>query len=131
MKVAAVSPFYATPAWPDPSDPPFVNAVIRVETGLSPAALMKLLHEIESVYGRTRGAKNAPRTLDLDLIDVEGRVENGPPTLPHLRLSKRAFVLIPLADVAPGWRHPVTRRTVEELIEALPAESRASVVRTS
>ena len=129
VKIEAVSAFFATPAWPDPSDPPFVNAVIRVDTAHSPAKLMDILHTIESVYGRTRSAKNAPRTLDLDLIDYDDRVEEGPPLLPHPRLAERAFVLIPLSDVAPEWRHPVTGLSVAELIAALPEESRAAVVR--
>jgi 2-amino-4-hydroxy-6-hydroxymethyldihydropteridine diphosphokinase len=131
VKIEAVSAFYATPAWPDPSAPPYVNAVARVGSALMPAALMEILHQIESAYGRTRGEKNAPRTLDLDLIDYHGRVEEGPPTLPHPRAEERAFVLIPLSGVAPGWRHPVTRHSVEELIAALPEESRAAVVRVA
>ena len=129
VKIEAVSAFYATPAWPDPSDPPYVNATIRVDTAHSPAALMEVLHKIESVYGRTRSEKNAPRTLDLDLIDYHGRVEEGPPTLPHPRMADRGFVLIPLSDIAPNWRHPVSGRSVAELIAALPEESRAAVVR--
>jgi 2-amino-4-hydroxy-6-hydroxymethyldihydropteridine diphosphokinase len=129
VEIEAVSAFFATPAWPDPSDPPYVNAVIRVDTAHSPVALMEILHKIESVYGRTRSEKNAPRTLDLDLIDYQGRVEEGPPTLPHPRMADRGFVLIPLSDIAPGWRHPVTGHSVAELIAALPEESRAAVVR--
>ena len=129
VRIVAVSAFYATPAWPDPSDPPFDNAVIRVDTAFSPSELMEILHKIESVYGRTRSAKNAPRTLDLDLIDYHGRVEQGPPALPHPRMAQRAFVLIPLSDVAPDWRHPLTELSVAELIAALPEESRAAVVR--
>ncbi|MDE1986342.1 MAG: 2-amino-4-hydroxy-6-hydroxymethyldihydropteridine diphosphokinase [Alphaproteobacteria bacterium] len=127
MKIAAKSRFFATPAWPDPSDPPFVNAVIRVETSLSSAAVMNLLHEIESAYGRTRSVKNAPRTLDLDLIDFDGRIEDGPPMLPHPRVAERAFVLIPLADVAPHWRHPVSGKMIEQLIAALPDRERTAV----
>lgn len=129
VEIEAVSAFFATPAWPHPSDPPYVNAVILVDTAYSPAALMGILHKIESVYGRTRSEKNAPRTLDLDLIDYQGRVEEGPPTLPHPRLSERAFVLIPLSDIAPDWRHPITGRSIAELIAALPEESRVAVVR--
>ncbi|MBU6297488.1 MAG: 2-amino-4-hydroxy-6-hydroxymethyldihydropteridine diphosphokinase [Alphaproteobacteria bacterium] len=127
VKVVAESRFYATPAWPDPSDPPFVNAVVSVKTRFSPDALMKLLQEIETAYGRTRSAKNAPRTLDLDLIDVDGRIEDGPPVLPHPRASERAFVLIPLADVAPRWRHPVSGKTIEQLIASLPEQDRTAV----
>ena len=69
-------------------------------------------------------AKNAPRTLDLDLIDYDGRVENGPPVLPHPRLKERAFVLVPVADIAPNWRHPATGQSISELIAALAAGER-------
>ncbi len=118
------SSYYVTKAWPNPADPVFVNAVARVETERSPRALMELLHGTEEFFGRSRGAKNAPRTLDLDLIDYDGRVELGPPELPHPRLADRAFVLVPLAEVAPGWRHPATRRSIAELLSALPAGKR-------
>jgi len=94
-----------------------------VRTELSPAALMATLHDIEKSFGRKRSAPNAPRSLDLDLIDYDGRVEVGPPVLPHPRMATRAFVLVPLANVAPGWRHPVSSKTVEELIAALPRET--------
>ena len=129
VKIMAVSSLYVTPAWPDPSDPPFDNAVSLVDTTHAPEGLMGVLHEIESRFGRTRGEKNAPRTLDLDLIDYDGRIEAGPPTLPHPRMAERAFVLIPLADVAPAWRHPVSGHSVAELIAALPEESRAGIAR--
>ena len=90
--------------------------------------LMGVLHNVENAFGRERAAKNAPRTLDLDLIDYEGRMEDGPPILPHPRMTERAFVLIPLADAAPGWRHPQTDASLADLIAALPNEERAAVI---
>jgi 2-amino-4-hydroxy-6-hydroxymethyldihydropteridine diphosphokinase len=75
--------------------------------------------------GRERDAPNAPRAIDLDLLDYRGAVEAGPPVLPHPRLHLRAFVLLPLAEIAPGWRHPVSRRAIGELIAALAPESAA------
>jgi 2-amino-4-hydroxy-6-hydroxymethyldihydropteridine diphosphokinase len=122
IEVLRVSPFYASEAWPDPNDPPYVNAVAIVSTELSPPDLLVKLHAVEASFGRERSAANAPRTIDLDLIDYDGRVEDGPPVLPHPRMDGRAFVLVPLADVAPGWRHPITHGTVEALIAALPRE---------
>jgi 2-amino-4-hydroxy-6-hydroxymethyldihydropteridine diphosphokinase len=120
VAVEQVSRFYRTEAWPDPSDPPYVNAVARVCTDLPPKELLALLHEVEEQFGRRRGAKNAPRTLDLDLIDYDGRVEHGDPELPHPRAAERAFVLLPLSDIAPVWKHPVNGRLVSELIGDLP-----------
>ena len=114
------SGFYRSAAWPDPSDPPFINAVVAVRTNLSPSALLATLHEAESSFGRKRAEPNAPRTLDLDILDYDGRIEQGPPVLPHPRLEGRAFVLLPLRDVAPQWRHPVSGRSISELIGALP-----------
>lgn len=117
------SGFYKTAAYPDPADPPFINAVASVRTELDPAQLLAGLHEIEAEFGRRRGTPNAPRTLDLDLIDYDQRVEPGPPELPHPRMHTRLFVLCPLRDVAPAWRHPVLGATVSELIAALPQTS--------
>jgi 2-amino-4-hydroxy-6-hydroxymethyldihydropteridine diphosphokinase len=114
------SGFYRSAAWPNPNDPPFINAVAAVRTNLSPAALLATLHELESSFGRERSELNAPRTLDLDILDFDGRIEQGSPALPHPRMEGRAFVLLPLRDVAPDWRHPVSGRSVSELIAALP-----------
>ncbi len=126
VRVAARSRLWRSPAWPDPRDPGFVNAVARVETSLDPAALLAVLHRIEVALGRVRGRPNAPRAIDLDLLDHDGVVRAGPPpVLPHPRLAERVFVLRPLAEVAPGWRHPVDGRSVDQLIAALPPGAEA------
>ena len=118
------SRLFETPAWPDPADPPFVNAVAAIETGLSPEGLLAALHAVEAGFGRRRSERNAPRTLDLDLLAYGAERRSGDGlVLPHPRLSERAFVLAPLADVAPGWRHPATGRTAAEMLAALPALS--------
>jgi 2-amino-4-hydroxy-6-hydroxymethyldihydropteridine diphosphokinase len=124
VRPAKVSSFYEAPAWPDPSEPAFVNAVAAVETSQDPGALMHTLHEIETMFGRVRGKANAPRTLDLDLLDYDGRIQNGPPQLPHPRMLGRAFVLIPLAEIAPDWRHPSTEKTVDALLSDIPPDAR-------
>jgi 2-amino-4-hydroxy-6-hydroxymethyldihydropteridine diphosphokinase len=127
VRILRRSRWYRSAAWPNPADPEFVNAVAEVETGLAPAALLALLHQVEAALGRVRAAPNAPRAIDLDLLDYQGAVEAGPggPIVPHPRLHRRAFVLLPLAELAPAWRHPVSRREIADLIVALPPEARA------
>jgi 2-amino-4-hydroxy-6-hydroxymethyldihydropteridine diphosphokinase len=115
-----VSHLYESTAWPDPNDPPYINAVAQVTTELSPAALLDRLHAMERAFGRVRSVRNAPRTLDLDILDYDGRIEGGPPVLPHPRIDSRAFVLVPLAEIAPDWRHPISRHTAQELLAVLP-----------
>lgn len=130
VRIVRRSRWYRSPAWPDPREPEFVNAVAAVETDLGAAELMRRLHKIEAELGRSRSTPNAPRAIDLDLLDYRGAVEAGPegPILPHPRLHLRAFVLLPLAEIAPDWRHPVSRRALAELIAALSAAARAEPI---
>ena len=90
---------------------------------MDPAALLALLHRTEAEFGRVRRWRNEARVLDLDLLaygDLASDGADGGPVLPHPRMADRAFVLLPLAEIAPGWRHPATGQTVEALIAALP-----------
>lgn len=126
VRVAARSRWYRTAPVPVSDQPWFVNGVARIETALDPAALLARLRQIEREFGRLRTVRNAARTLDLDIIDYDGRRESGPDLiLPHPRMQERAFVLLPLAEVAPGWRHPILGKTVETLISALAADQKA------
>jgi len=120
--VRARSPWYRTAPVPASGQPDFINGVVEAATGLDPAALLSLLHRIEADFGRVRGRPNAARTLDLDLLAYGAAVRDGPdaPILPHPRLHERGFVLFPLRDVAPGWRHPKLGKGIAELIAALP-----------
>lgn len=116
LKLIRRSRLWRSAAWPDPSEPAFVNGVALVETSLTPRETLAALHRIEAGFGRTRGRANAPRVLDLDLIAFGRLVLDTPElTLPHPRAAERLFVMGPLAEVAPEWRHPVTGRTAAEL----------------
>lgn len=122
IRIVAVSRYYETAPVPVSDQPWFVNAVALVATELDAGGLLSAMHGVEQEFGRVRRERNEARVLDLDLIDYKGMVDDGPPILPHPRAGERAFVLLPLRDVAPGWRHPSTGRTVEQMIAALPAE---------
>ena len=120
VAVLKVSSFTETAAWPDPADPPFTNAAASLQTSLQPAVLLELLHDTETAFGRVRSRKNGPRTLDLDLLAYGNVRMTGPQLmLPHPRLAERRFVLEPLAEIAPDWRHPVTGLTPSQMLATL------------
>lgn len=104
--------------------PAFVNAVAEIETALTPWALLQKLHHIERLAGRRRTLRWGPRTLDLDLIDYNGLVRRKPlqPVLPHPGIAERIFVLVPIREIAPAWRHPVSRRTASAMLLRLDPE---------
>lgn len=116
------SSWYESAPVPASDQPWFVNGVIVVDSTLTAPALLERLHGIEVQFGRIRRATNAARSLDLDILDFNGTVVDvnaGFPRLPHPRLHERAFVLLPLREVAPDWRHPVFGKDVDTLIAAL------------
>jgi 2-amino-4-hydroxy-6-hydroxymethyldihydropteridine diphosphokinase len=120
LHLRELSPWYETAPVPASDQPWFVNAVARFATGLAPEAVLARLHEVEARFGRVRRERWEARVIDLDLIDLDGLIREEPPVLPHPRMTERAFVLLPLADIAPDWRHPVDGRPIAELIAALP-----------
>jgi 2-amino-4-hydroxy-6-hydroxymethyldihydropteridine diphosphokinase len=123
LYVVAVSPWYRTAAMPPSGQPDYVNGIVRLEGSADPADLFGRLQAIEARAGRVRGVVNAPRTLDLDIIDLNGAVRDAPdPVLPHPRAHLRGFVLWPLRDVAPDWVHPRLGAGAEALLRALPAQ---------
>ncbi|GGD23703.1 2-amino-4-hydroxy-6-hydroxymethyldihydropteridine pyrophosphokinase [Sinisalibacter lacisalsi] len=142
------SGFYLTPFVPAGGGDDVVNAVVLLESALGPQALLARLHEIEAAFDRDRGMRWSSRTLDLDLIAMEDLVLPDRETLvhwidlppesqkreapaglilPHPRLQDRAFVLVPAAEIAPDWRHPLTGLSIAEMRDALPAEDVAAV----
>jgi 2-amino-4-hydroxy-6-hydroxymethyldihydropteridine diphosphokinase len=126
LSIVARGALYESEPVPVSDQPWYLNTVIEVATDLAAPEVLALLHSVENAFGRVRGIRNEPRVLDLDLLDHRGTVRDGPesPVLPHPRLTDRAFVLLPLRDIAPGWRHPVTARSVAELLESLPPGQR-------
>ncbi len=124
LRILDQSPWYRTAPVPASVQPWFVNGVARVETALAPLALLALLHRVEADMGRRRTARWSARIIDLDLLSYKDIVISGKPenqlVLPHPRLAERAFVLAPLVDLAPEWRHPVTGHLAGCLLARLP-----------
>jgi 2-amino-4-hydroxy-6-hydroxymethyldihydropteridine diphosphokinase len=129
LRVAARSSWWRSAAWPDPTQPDYINGVAIVDTALGPAGVLAALHAVEADFGRRRQARNAPRTLDLDLIAYGRRVVDQPGLhLPHPRAADRRFVMGPLAEIAPDWRHPVDGRRARDLAATAKIGADASPV---
>lgn len=148
VTVVATSRLFRTPCFPPGAGPDYVNAAAVLDTTLAPADLLAHLHRIEAEFGRERVQRWGQRTLDLDLIAIGAQVwpdaatqdhwRNLPQAdqsrlapqeliLPHPRLQDRAFVLVPLADVAPDWRHPLLGLTVRQMLDRLDLAEIAAV----
>jgi 2-amino-4-hydroxy-6-hydroxymethyldihydropteridine diphosphokinase len=117
--IASQSSWWESVAWPNPLDPAYINGVVLVEAQYSPLQLLGTLQQVEREFGRQRSIPNAPRTLDLDLIAFGREIMTTPELdLPHPRAEERLFVMGPLAEIAPDWRHPISNRTAAELAAA-------------
>lgn len=145
-----VSPFYQTPCFPAGAGPDYLNGALRIVSNMPAQEVLATLHRVEARFGRERKSRWAGRSLDLDLLAVgadlfpnvtiwrqwyglpletQKRIAPEELILPHPRLQDRGFVLVPLADVAPDWKHPVLGKTVREMVQELPSEAVSEVVR--
>jgi len=128
--ILAVSSFYRTEPVGHADQPDFVNAVAKIEWSGTAEELLAFLQEIEAALGRVRRFPGGPREIDLDILDFGAMVRRDPdPVLPHPRMTERRFVLAPLAEIAAGWRHPVTGETARSLLAKLPASPRVERIR--
>ncbi len=117
LRLDAISRWYRTAPVPASDQPDYINGVARLSGAADPAGLLAQLHALEAQAGRVRASVNGARPLDLDLLAMDGLVRAGPGLiLPHPRLHERTFVLRPLCDVAPAWRHPVSGRSARALL---------------
>ncbi len=129
LPILARSSWWRSAAWPDPTQPAYRNAVAIVEVDGGPEVVLAVLLGIEAALGRQRSERNAPRTLDLDLIAYGRQVRDTPGlTLPHPRAHDRRFVMGPLAEIAPRWVHPVLGQTAEALARTATVGVDATVV---
>jgi len=118
LTVRRRSSWWRSAAWPNPAEPEYINGVAIVETSLGAGEVLGGLHALEASFGRLRERPNAPRVLDLDLVAFGRFVSYAPElAIPHPRAADRRFVMGPLAEVAPGWRHPVTGELARDLAD--------------
>ena len=128
------SSFYETFSYPNKKNPKFINIVTSVRTHLQPIDLMSVLISIEERLERKRNKKNDPRTCDIDIIDYNNQVlnfqyKNLYLEIPHRKLISRNFVLFPLREIAPSWKHPNTEEIIGTLIQKLPVADRKSILK--
>ncbi len=117
LRIEQVSSVYDTEPVGNPNQPRFLNLVCQANTGLDPMALLALAKGIESKLGRLPGSSNTSRPIDIDILFYEDQIIDTPElVIPHPRLTQRAFVLVPLAEITPDLVHPVSRKTVKELM---------------
>jgi 2-amino-4-hydroxy-6-hydroxymethyldihydropteridine diphosphokinase len=130
IKILKSSSKYMSKSWPDPSMPNYINIIIKIKTSLVPLELLKICNLIELKLGRVRGKKNSPRTCDIDIIDYDKKIlikKNSQLILPHPRMSKRNFVLIPLFEIDRSWIHPKSKINIVNLINSLPVKNLRSI----
>jgi 2-amino-4-hydroxy-6-hydroxymethyldihydropteridine diphosphokinase len=124
LHVVRVSPVYETEPQDLKNQPWFLNLVAEVQTGLFPMQLLTRTQKIESKLGRKRTLDKGPRSIDIDiLLYGESVIDAKDLVVPHPRMAERRFVLQPLADLAPDLRHPVLRRSMKELLAAIPGQA--------
>ena len=127
INILKFSSYYETLSWPDPKKPKFINIVIQSNTKKSPQNLLEIFKTIEKNLGRLTGLKNSPRTCDIDIISYKNKIITKKIIIPHKRMSKRNFVLIPLFEIAPNWIHPKTNKSIKKLIFSLPIKDITSI----
>ena len=127
IKIIKTSSYYETLSWPNPLLPKFYNIVLKIKTSLNELQLLDLCKNIEKSLGRKKTLKNAPRVCDIDILDYDKTLKSNQIHLPHPRMHKRNFVLMPLFEINKEWKHPVTKQHIKKLIFSLSNKDISSI----
>ena len=127
VRIIKSSCYYETLSWPDSSKPKFINIIIQSDTTFSPKKFLKIFKSIEKKLGRKKNIKNSPRTCDIDIISYFKKIISGKITIPHKRMHKRNFVLLPLYELNKNWQHPKMKKNIKKLIFSLPIKDITSI----
>ena len=127
INIVQSSNYYESLSWPDIKNPKFLNIVLKIKTHLTPLNLIRKCKEIEKSLGRKKAPKNSPRVCDIDIIDYNKKLIKNGLIIPHPRLHKRNFVLLPLFELDKNWRHPFLKKHIKKLILSLSNEDIRSI----
>ena len=127
IKIIKTSNYYESLSWPNPKNPKFYNIILKVKTKLDVNNLLNICKEIEKSLGRKKSIKNSPRQCDIDIIDYDKKITKNGVILPHPRMHKRNFVIIPLFAIDKNWKHPVFKQNIKELISLLSNKDISSI----
>ena len=127
IKIIKSSNYYESLSWPNPKSPKFLNTVIKVNTNLTTLELLTKCKDIEKILGRKKSPQNSPRECDIDILDYNNLILDKEIVLPHPRMHKRNFVLLPLFELDKDWKHPISKLHIKKLILLLPNEDIRSI----
>ena len=127
VNIIKSSSYYETLSWPDSSKPKFINIILQSDTKFSPKKFLEIFKSIEKKLGRKKNKKNSPRTCDIDIIAYYQKIVSGNISIPHKRMHKRNFVLIPLYELNKNWQHPKMKKNIKKLIFSLPIKDITSI----
>ena len=127
VNITKSSSYYETLSWPDSSKPKFINVIIQSDTKFSPKKFLEIFKSIEKKLGRKKNKKNSPRTCDIDVISYSQKIVTGNISIPHKRMHRRNFVLIPLYELNKNWQHPKMKKNIKKLIFSLPIKDITSI----
>ncbi len=127
IKIIKSSSYFESISWPNSNYPKFINIVLKIDSNLQPIDLLKTCKKIEKLLGRKKTEKNSPRECDIDILDFDKKIIKKGINLPHPRMHRRNFVLLPLFEISKNWKHPISKLHIKSLIYSLSNKDISSI----